>query len=101
MNTVNTTLRTRAAALQMPRFLIVLALALALVAIPAFNPADASAYPMSERQSLRACGSLGGRAHYDFIDSDTMEYNMTCRSQSGTPLFFCWGWDIFVNCWSY
>lgn len=98
MNTASTTLRIRSAAFRIPRILIVLALAVALVAIPAFSPTDAGAYPMSERSALRACGTLGGRAHYDFLTPEMDVYHMTCSTQSGRTLFSCNGLDGSVWC---
>ncbi len=98
MTTLSTALRTRLAALLLPRFLHVLALALALVAIPALMPADAGAYPMSERSALRACGTLGGRAHYDFLTPEMDVYVMSCETITGRILFSCNGLEGSVWC---
>ncbi len=102
MTTVSTTIRTRPAAPRIPRFLIVLVLAIALVAIPTFSPTDADAYPTSERLALRSCGALGGRVHYVTHDYDfernEATYTFTCTSPSGWTFFNCLGWDIALMC---
>lgn len=99
MNALSTRFRTRTTAVKIQRLVAVLSLAIALVAIPAFNPADAGAYPMSERQALRLCGQAGGRAHYSFTDEEMVDYTMTCTGSSGRTILWCWGYDVFVNCW--
>src|SRR5215207_5499615 len=88
MHTVLTTVRTLTAALSLPRLMIALALAVALVAIPAFRPDDASAMRMSERTASRLCANAGGSMYYDFADGTV--YMMTCTLPSGNQ-FNCAG----------
>lgn len=88
MNTPNTTVRTIPAAFQIRKFLTILALALALVAIPAFMPGDADARRMSERTVGRLCASAGGSIHYDFASGNFSDFSMTCTLPSGNQ-FTC------------
>ena len=70
-------------------------LAVALLALSAFNPMDASAMPMTERMSERACANAGGRMRYNF-ETDEI-YVSLCKLPSGKS-FSCvmylelWGW---------
>ncbi len=99
MNTVSTTIRTRTAAFRIPRLVAVLALAIALVAIPTFVPADASAQRMSETGASRACRQAGGEMTYIFLDMGLRSYNMLCEFPSGNS-FVCSGHSLvrFVSC---
>jgi hypothetical protein len=76
MDTARTTLRTLTAARRAPRLLAVLALAAALVAIPAARPEDAGAMWISERQLARDCYGGGGTIYYEFWSEDAFE--VTC-----------------------
>jgi hypothetical protein len=98
MTTPPTAVRPQLPAAKLRRLLAVLSLAVALVALPAFRPHDASAMPTSERGALRACGTLGGRIQYNFFDGGFENYDMTCTTRYGVVLFVCSGFDIFVNC---
>ncbi len=104
MNTISTTLRTRPAALRIPRFLIVLALAIALVAIPAFSPTDADARYRTEGQARGACNQAGGHVKYTFVDSTYDNYWMDCLLPAGADagFSFCystsWGGGWIVDC---
>jgi len=86
LNPFATSHRFHTVRLGMTRLLAVLALAIALVAIPAFSPDDASAKRMSERSAGRACSNAGGSMYYDFDGprSDTM----SCSLPSGAS-FSC------------
>ncbi|HYI24284.1 MAG TPA: hypothetical protein VD767_02650 [Thermomicrobiales bacterium] len=88
MNGISTTFRTLSAALDIPRLLAILALALALVAIPAFSPDGVDARRMSERSVSRACAGAGGSVHYDFHTGDFSDFSMTCTLPSGNS-FTC------------
>lgn len=88
MNAPNTTVRTIPAAFQIRKFLTILALAITLVAIPAFIPAEADARRMSERTVSRLCGNAGGSVHYDFESGDFTAYSVTCALPSGNQ-FTC------------
>lgn len=88
MNTIGTTLRTRTAALRMPRLLTVLALAIALVAIPAFNPIDADARYRWEGQARAACQQAGGHVKYQFVGSGYDNYWMECLLPAGADAGF-------------
>ena len=101
MNTLGTVLSPRATAHRIPRFLAVLSLALALLAIPAFSPSDAGAYPMSEGNARGQCRYYGGRISYHFHDSDFANYTMTCSTASGLPIMSCYGWYDSLSCWWY
>lgn len=98
MNTVRTTTRTRTAAFRIRRLLAVLSLAIALVAIPTFNPADASALRMSEWRAAAACGRAGGTLAYSFYDPQLRSYDMFCTLPSGAG-FMCAGYGRFVDCY--
>jgi hypothetical protein len=74
--------------LNLRRLLAVLALTIALLAIPAFTPADVDARRMSERTVSRLCGNAGGSIHYDFESGDFSDYSMTCTLPSGNS-FTC------------
>jgi hypothetical protein len=87
------TVSTLTAALSLPRLLVVLSLALALLAIPAVSPDDASARRMSERSVSRACANAGGTIYYDFYDSNFESYGMTCTLASGAS-FTCYSDDV-------
>ena len=84
----STTIGTLTAVFHLRRLLAVLALALALLAIPAFAPDDVDARRMSERTVSRLCGNAGGSIHYDFESGDFSEYSMTCTLPSGNQ-FTC------------
>src|SRR6185436_16213897 len=84
MNHASTTIRTLRAALNLPRLLAVLTLAIALIAIPAVSPDDAGAMRMSERTLSRLCSNAGGSLYYDFMDDQlSFVYNVTCTLPSG------------------
>lgn len=93
MSDIDTTLptesrRTRAKA-RLLRALAVLSLLLALLAIPALTPTDASAQRMSERGAVRACSNAGGRVFYDFTSmGDLGSWSMMCFLPSGNS-FTC------------
>ena len=94
MTIVGTTARTLSASLSLPRLLAVLALAAALVAIPAISPDAASARRTSEKAAQRACSFLGGDVSYEFPDQDVMTvFSMSCQTW--------WGGDTTFKCNSY
>ena len=98
MNTLNTTFSSHAAALRIPRFVIALSLALAVLAIPAFSPDGAGAMYMSEIGARRACGQGGGTVHYQFFDQTFTNYSMTCSLPGGAH-FVCYSGDASgVDC---
>lgn len=70
------------------RAVAVLALLLALLAVPGLGPQDASARPMSDSAALRACLRAGG-ASYD-VANDYAYSEMMCVLPSGN----------FFNCYS-
>jgi hypothetical protein len=74
--------------LHLRRLLTILALTIALVAIPAFMPGDVDARRMSERTVSRLCGNAGGSVHYDFASGDFSDFSMTCTLPSGNQ-FTC------------
>jgi hypothetical protein len=88
MYTHTSTIRPLTTALHLRRLLTVLALALALLAIPVFAPEEADARRMSERTVSRLCGNAGGSIHYDFESGDFSDYSMTCTLPSGNQ-FTC------------
>lgn len=95
MNDVDSTLTTRTTSIRtrarstLLRGLAVLALLLALLAIPALTPTDASAQRMSERGAIRACSNAGGRIFYDFTSmGDLGSWSMMCFLPSGNS-FTC------------
>jgi hypothetical protein len=59
-----------------PRLLAALALAAALVAIPAARPEDADAMWISEYKLARGCYGGGGTIYYEFYSEDVFE--VTC-----------------------
>jgi hypothetical protein len=71
-----------------PRLLAAIALAAALVAIPALRPEDAGALYISERLASRLCYHLGGSVDYYFWTPDFSAFNMTC-SLPGGDSFTC------------
>ena len=99
MSAISTTIRTLSTALDIPRLLAILALALTLVAIPAFSPDEASAYPRSEGQVYRLCNAAGGELHYEFYytGSGLIDYYMTCTLPSGNT-FVCLAWGASFDC---
>jgi hypothetical protein len=102
MTTANMIVRTLTSALNVPRLLVVLALAIALLALPAFSPDDASALRTSEQKVRRACYNAGGSIHYEFEGSSFSTYSMTCSLPSGTEIE-CYSIDSgpfanLVNC---
>jgi hypothetical protein len=93
MHPVRTTVRTLKAALSVPRLLIALSLAVALVAIPAVRPNEAGAMRKSERAVSRACADAGGSLYclyYDFASESFQTFLMTCTLPSGEQ-FSCAG----------
>jgi hypothetical protein len=83
--------RTLISARTIARLLAVLALAIALVAIPTFRPDGASAQRRSEQSVKRTCAQLGGTLEKEVMDPQAPSiYNLTC-----TQLF----WDLF-SCYS-
>jgi hypothetical protein len=66
-----------------PRLLAALALAAALVAIPAVRPGDAGAMRMSERRASWICYANGGSIHYESYSTDSSVWDMTCEFPSG------------------
>ena len=98
MNTLITTISSHAAALRIPRFVIVLSLTLALLVIPTVSPDSAGARYMSEGGARRACGQGGGSMHYQFFDQTFTNYSMTCTFASGAH-FTCYSGDATgVDC---
>jgi hypothetical protein len=88
MDTALTMIRSPRAARRAPRLLAALALAAALVAIPATRPEDAAAMRVSERQVVHACIGLGGSIDYDFWSDDLFE--VSCTLEDGYS-FSCMG----------
>jgi hypothetical protein len=87
MDTARTSLRTAAAAHRVPRFLAVLALAAALVAIPAARPQDAGALRMSEGTARWLCSHAGGSIWtYGEYGNNVF---VTCMLPSGQTYFDC------------
>jgi hypothetical protein len=86
-----------------PRLLAALALAAALVAIPAARPEDADAMRISERKVVHNCIRMGGEIHYDFWGDEeggVEVFDVTCTLDGGQS-FFCWGFagETAVECY--
>ena len=91
MDTARPTAHALATARRLPRPLLALPLALALVALPAAAPPEASARRMSERQAMRTCARGGGDWHIDFsIQAYGDYFESTCTLPSDAK-FTCVG----------
>lgn len=102
METTETTTRSRAARSRsaVRTVLAGLALAGALVAVPATHPQDASAMRrMSERTARHACFQAGGHILYNFGTGGFDNFQMSCDLPSGES-FECFSVpsSIIVNC---
>lgn len=76
-------------AVSISRLVAAVTLAVTLLAMPAFNPEDASARRMSEQTAAKRCRAAGGSIHYEFMDADAPTiYNLSCSLPSGTT-FTC------------
>ncbi len=95
MNSALPTIRARFAALNVPRLLAAMTLAIALLAIHGVAPDDAGAMRMREGVAIRACYNAGGTMDYDF-ETETL-FLMTCTLPSGN-MFFCAG-EAYVDQW--
>ena len=100
MHTASTTIRTLTSALNVPRLLAALALAVALVAIPAVRPDDVGAMRMRELSARSSCLRAGGSVEYNVMDPAVPSvYDMTCTLPTGTS-FTCYsGEELFVYCY--
>ena len=88
MDTARTTLRTLTAARRAPRLLAALALAAALVALPAVRPENAGAQYDFEKAVSEICYRSGGSMEYDFWDPNYLVWTMQCTVPGGTS-FTC------------
>ena len=82
--------RAPATVVQITRLVAALTLAVTLLALPAFNPMDASAMRRSERTVSQRCSAAGGSVSYDWMDGNVSDsWSMTCSLPSGTQ-FTCY-----------
>lgn len=90
METTETTTRSRAARSRSAVRTVMagLALAGALVVVPAMHPQDASAMRMSEGSARHACFQGGGHITYDFESGSFDDFSMYCDLPSGSS-FTC------------
>lgn len=100
MNGPSITIGPLHAVFQLHRLLAILALAFALVAIPAFSPGEASAHRFSAGQVVRMCSGAGGTIHYEFFyqESGYLDYIMECTLPSGNS-FDCWVVGGSLDCY--
>lgn len=87
MNTDYTADRGSTAWSRIRRALALLAVLLALLAVPAVAPQLASAQRISEWGLIRACSNAGGQIFYNFNLPSMRNYEVSCYLPSGTEIY--------------